>query len=464
MSRHKNRKLLTSVYSAQEAREAMLGGARIIDSEDPRSALGNISPLRIMAIANATLDYKRDLEVQLSTNIGEDQLIFERTESGAAVEKSLLETAGKAAQAALGVALSMGTEVHPCNIVKVGLDNMPAAQLSEVLDEVVRTLRRSPALRTCQVMSVLFAHDITLWNERNGEESVRTELINLREFGPVAADAEGALDLRKYYEGFLNADGKQIFERSSDVTLKSLQEHRILPRSATSTWVKLNEPHANWRYFGGPEKERTTKEVIRKMVDITADAGADAMMLDTSILSKVCNIGLVNAHSEGFVNLSQYIVRKKLTQRGVLTLDEIKFFVEYCHYRGIAANLAGSIESFQAQQLWAYIPALDQISTRGAASAVATDPFTGNTSADSRQRRTIVRQLVRGLAPPEGGGVLNIPEDVEADGHSDVLQLCRELSAQRRRDGDPELEAFYVSKDGKATAISPSAWRVNSGT
>lgn len=31
-----NRKLLVSVFNSQEAREAILGGGRIIDSEDPK--------------------------------------------------------------------------------------------------------------------------------------------------------------------------------------------------------------------------------------------------------------------------------------------------------------------------------------------------------------------------------------------------------------------------------------------
>ncbi|MEA2962257.1 MAG: hypothetical protein QOI46_2355, partial [Alphaproteobacteria bacterium] len=104
--RQYNRKLLVSVYNAQEAREAVLGGARIIDSEDPKSALGNISPRRIMDISDAVLDFHRDLDVQLSTNIGEDQLLFRRSQSGQAIEKSRDEIAGKAAQAALGVCLS----------------------------------------------------------------------------------------------------------------------------------------------------------------------------------------------------------------------------------------------------------------------------------------------------------------------------------------------------------------------
>ena len=62
-----NRKLLVSVFNAQEAEEAILGGGRIIDSEDPKSALGNIKPRHIMAVSDAVLDFKRNLEIQLST-------------------------------------------------------------------------------------------------------------------------------------------------------------------------------------------------------------------------------------------------------------------------------------------------------------------------------------------------------------------------------------------------------------
>src|SRR4051794_39073877 len=118
VARALNRKLLVSVFNPQEAREAILGGGRIIDSEDPKSALGNISPRNIMDISDAALDFHRDLDVQLSTNIGEDQLLFRRSQTGQAIEKSRYEIAGKAAQAALGVALSMGTRVHPVSYVK----------------------------------------------------------------------------------------------------------------------------------------------------------------------------------------------------------------------------------------------------------------------------------------------------------------------------------------------------------
>ena len=134
--------------------------SRIIDSEDPRSALGNIKPRQIMDISDAVLNYKRDLEVQLATSIGEDQLLFRRSETGQAIEKSPYEKAGKASQAALGIANSMGVNVHPSPLVKVGLDGMPLDLLVSVLSECVLTLRRTEQLLRTRVM----AGTTTLYN------------------------------------------------------------------------------------------------------------------------------------------------------------------------------------------------------------------------------------------------------------------------------------------------------------
>ena len=134
-----------------------LGGARIVDSEDPKSALGNIKPRHIMAVSDAVLDFKRNcLEVQLSTNIGEDQLLFRRSPDGTSNRKVAVRDCRKSfPQAAIGVACSMGTRVHPCNLVKVGVDGMEIEKLKEVLSEVVLALQRTEEFSHCQVMSVL---------------------------------------------------------------------------------------------------------------------------------------------------------------------------------------------------------------------------------------------------------------------------------------------------------------------
>lgn len=223
----RNRKTLVSVFNPQEAREAILGGARIIDSEDPRSALGNIKPQNIMMVSDAVLNYKRNEEVQLSTNIGEDQLLFKRSESGQAIEKSPYEIAGKAAQAALGVAVSMGTRVHPCNLVKVGLDGMQVQTLGEVLKEVVTSLNKTEQFSHSQVMSVLFVQDLGLWNERKQGKSVIEVLIGLREFYPCDESDEKKIDLIDYAVNTLrDLDGNILFTDKSQVSLGSLIKKR----------------------------------------------------------------------------------------------------------------------------------------------------------------------------------------------------------------------------------------------
>src|SRR5438128_631503 len=91
----RNQRLLISVFDAQEAREAILGGARVIDCEDPAGALGDISPIKVMIIADSVIGYKRDLDIQISTNIGENQLLFKRDDKGRAVQRFNNEIAGK---------------------------------------------------------------------------------------------------------------------------------------------------------------------------------------------------------------------------------------------------------------------------------------------------------------------------------------------------------------------------------
>jgi hypothetical protein len=188
------------------------------------------------------------------------------------------------------------------------------------------------------------------------------------------------------------------------------------------------------------------------MVDATADSGGNAIMLDSSILSKVSNICLVDtSDSEEMVDINRFVVRDGMVQSGILKLDDIRFFVEYCHFRGIEANVAGSIESYQAQQLWVLVPELDQCSTRGSASAVEVDPFKPSAAGmDTRQHRIIKRTLVRGLAPPEHGGVLNIRVALRDDAHgmAEVGRLRKMLGDKRAAMGWPALVTNYVDPMG----------------
>ncbi len=448
-----NRKLLVSVFNAQEAREAVLGGGRIIDSEDPKSALGNISPRKIMDVSDAVLDFKRDLDVQLSTNIGEDQLLFRRSQAGQAIEKSPYEIAGKAAQAAIGVATSMGTRVHPVNLVKVGVDGMEVDKIGEVLSEVVMTLRRTEGLSHCAVMSVLFAQDLGTWEKRKLLDPVRKTLIELREFNPAEQNEKDSFDIVPYAVDALKdlKTGEPIFKNKSDVSHASLVAKGVLPEGSKTTLIRVNELFEHSKYFPDVAKEtKTDRSVIKAMVDVTADSGANAIMIDTSILSKISNICLVDTAtpdkktSPKMIDINSVMERDGMPLQGILSLPDLKFFVEYCHYRGVAANLAG-------------LPELDQASTRGAASAVTVDPFgVGAVGEDTRQRRVIKRTLVRGLAAPEHGGVLNLP--IKLKDTPAAKPLIKDLIAlvrRRRRELDlPELTAFWVDKFGNPMPMS----------
>ena len=446
-----------SVFNAQEAREAVLGGARIIDSEDPRSALGNIKPFNIMQVSDAVLNYKRNEEVQLSTNIGEDQLLYKRSETGQAIEKSAYEIAGKSAQAALGVAISMGTRVHPCNLVKVGLDGMDVQTLGDVLSEVVISLNRTEQFSHSQVMSVLFVQDLALWDERKQARSTIEVLIGLREFYPCSELDDKKLDLLDYAVNNLrDREGNILFTDSSQVSLGSLMKMGILPGGANHTFVRHNELFPHYKYFNqvNPATRKTSKEVIKAMIDVTADAGADAIMLDTSILTKVSNICLVDTSSAGMIDINQYDLSiDGIPTRGILSLDDITYFVDYCHFRGIEANLAGSIQSFQAQQLWLLVPGIDQVSTRGGASAVAKEPNTSIVGSDTRQFRVITRDMVRGIVPPEQGGVLNIPAKLKNNSKSlkDIARLKEMLILEREKQDMPALKSYFIDSYGVQT-------------
>lgn len=456
MRSDRNRKLLVSVFNAQEAREAVLGGGRIIDSEDPKSALGNIKPRHIMDVSDAVLDFNRDLDVQLSTNIGEDQLLFRRSDSGTAIEKSPYEIAGKAAQAAIGVSASMGTRVHPVNLVKVGLDGMKVPMLKETLSEVVSTLKRTEDYSHSQVMSVLFVQDLDEWTRR--KDAARKVLVELREFSPAASPKHsGAFDLLTgdvCIKTLRDREGGYLFRDPSQLSLAALIRAGVLPTGADHAFVVSNElfPHADF-FPGLADGPRTGRAIIKAMVDATADSGANAIMLDTSILMKVCDVCLVDTACEDMVDFNRFYGTTAARRQGILKLEDIRFFVDYCHFRGVCANVAGSLDSYQAQMLWVLVPELDQLSTRGSASGVSVDPSRPDSAGvDSRQHRVIYRSLVRGLAPPEHGGVLNLPVRLRGDkAAAPAIQALRNLIATGRKTLDlPELDSYWVAPNGAA--------------
>lgn len=180
------------------------------------------------------------------------------------------------------------------------------------------------------------------------------------------------------------------------------------------------------------------------MVEASAAAGADAIMLDTSILLKVARIGLVStAGSTELVDLDRHDTDAHgLARAGILTLDEVRYFVDLCHAHGLEANLAGSLQSHQAQQLWRLVPELDQLSARGGVSALARAPH-GETGRATRHERTVRSALVRGLVPPEQHGHLLVPPPMAAT--EDLATLLKR---------HPDLPAYLTDPHGGLTPLT----------
>jgi len=109
-----SQRLLVSVRGSNEAKEAVAGGAHIIDAEYPKSALGTQYPLNIVAIREAVPS-----SLPVSTNIGEMQFRWSTS-----------------AQAALGVALA------GADIIKVGLGGLKTEKNAiTVMRRVVRNVK-----------------------------------------------------------------------------------------------------------------------------------------------------------------------------------------------------------------------------------------------------------------------------------------------------------------------------------
>lgn len=390
----RNQRLLISVFDAQETREAILGGARVIDCEDPAGALGDIKPGAVMDIADAVVGFKRDLEVQISTNIGENQLLFERDDTGRAVQRFDFEIAGKASQAALGVAAAMDTDAHPVNIVKVGLDGMPRAIALETLKEVVKTLNRSRHFSRCQVIGVFFAQDIGQWNERKKNPIVIRDLILLREY---VVDPEGDVDLTALF-GDDEKTMAAIYEKCK------LDKELFGEDGKVKSKVRLTELYDLEELgYARVEGERHEMSYIYSAADLCAEAGADGVMVDTRIHTKVAHVSCLNYGVEQDVH-----PESKLPRHGIYSLEEFATYARYCHDLNIEFWASGSIQPYQAQAVWDLRDGnaegiVDGMAVRSGASGTRRSvqrPTSAAAQLDNRGSRKIYRDLVEKYAPP----------------------------------------------------------------
>ena len=390
----RNQRLLISVFDAQEAREAILGGARVIDCEDPAGALGDISPRNVTIVADAVVGYKRDLEVQISTNIGENQLLFKRDDKGRAVQRFDNEIAGKASQAALGVAAAMGTDLHPVNIVKVGLDGMQRQIALETMEEVVKTIHGNHYFQRTEVVAVFFAQDLKVWNERKTNKIVIRDLLLLREY---VVDSAGDVDIDALFGNDPNTMAAIKQAIGSDANLFDAD-------GKVKSKVRLTELY-NLVDLGYPEVagEDYKMSYIYSAADLAAEAGCDGIMIDTRIHTKSAYMCCLDFETAG-----DHHPESGLPRYGIYSLEDFGTYARYCHQIGIAFWASGSIQPYQAQAVWN----LDDGDSRGIVDAMAVRsgasgpprvvprPGAAGALIDNRGSRKIYRDLVAKYRAP----------------------------------------------------------------
>src|SRR5208282_5790485 len=115
-------------------------------------------------------------------------------------------------------------------------------------------------------------------------------------------------DLQDYAVGTLrDSQGQVLFTDQTQVSLGGLIQKGVLPVGSNHSFVKLNPLFDQKQFFPGLiEGDSTSQAVIKAMVDATADSGANAIMLDTSILSKVSNICLVDTAGSEMVDINRF--------------------------------------------------------------------------------------------------------------------------------------------------------------
>ena len=81
---------------------------------------------------------------------------------------------------------------------------------------------------------------------------------------------------------------------------------------------------------------------------------------------------------------------------------------------------------------------------------MALNPYLKSTASDSRHERITNRNLVRGLVPPEQGGVLNLPENFVAtkEGKETCRKAIEMIQTEREKQGLPKLETYLIDAFG----------------
>lgn len=344
-------KLLVSVFNPEEVRAAVLGGADIVDCEDPRAEVGMFEPRVITDVAYAVRQFDDGKCIPTSANIGFDLELFERGRADVFARRSLNEITAKAAQSALGLATAMDVGDKRSNIIKFGADGMRAHEVSTLVAAIKRAIRESRLYQSYRVVAAFLVCDDSEWERRKSNPSVVSSLLKS---GHFIFSGNGAIRLKDYL---------------------SPEELVAISPSDPEARAELLEPIKPSEAGFPDDLEQRTK----MYVDLIASAGADAVMIDTPVQAKAANICLLKSDSladEHGGTLSRF---------GVYPINLIKKFSDYCAYQGLEAWVAGSINSDDAKRLVG--ANVDTVVCRGAASDVIVNPYGNQTGTDRTSRR-----------------------------------------------------------------------------
>jgi hypothetical protein len=287
------RKLLVSVFNAEEVRAAIEGGADVIDCEDPRADVGMFEPRVVTDIAYAVRQNAGLRVVPTSANIGFALQLFERAGTGQAAPRSDIEVHAKAAQEALGLAAAMDVGDGRPNIVKFGVDGLPRDRIGPLVKSVKDALRNSHRYQNHRVIGSFLEIDRAEWARRKADKTVIKGVLDV---GLFYFTEKGAIDLNDYYD---KERAKAIMENQSSHSRVDL--------------IDPFKPEA----LGLPDD---LEERMRLYAKLIREGGADGVMIDTPIQAKVARICLVK-HKKNKEDTSG---GKKLPRKGVFDIEMLE--------------------------------------------------------------------------------------------------------------------------------------------
>jgi hypothetical protein len=335
--------LLVSVFFADEVRAALLGGADIIDCEDPRTDVGMYMPGDITDIVSAVRQAEEPRRIRTSVNIGASLQLFVTGKGGRALARSDREVQSRAAQEALGFAAALDMGDVRSNIIKFGVDGIQIDHVAPLVKTVKDVIRNSSRFYHYQVIGSFLPIDLDLWAKRSSDDDVVRQLVRQ---GVFYFDPDGSLDLKPL---FSEQETKEIMAGKSDQSKFNLVE----PYSPKELGL------------GGLDLDGRTKRYVEEI----ARGGADGVMIDTPVQAKASRICLLEVPEN-----RPAAAGMGLPLQGLYTQQRLQMFLDYCEFFRMEAWTAGSVQPYHAKVL-GKMANLDVVLCRGAVSSPPVDPY-----------------------------------------------------------------------------------------